>query len=81
MSDLRSTCAAQQGTLQELQVAATSMHAVVTAACEELAAKLQSKVSQLSGTDGQLRVQIGMTGQGLGPTPTGLLSLAQNSAA
>ena len=59
MSDLRSTCAAQQGTLQELQVAAASTHAAVTAACEELAAQLQSKVSQLSGTDRQLRLKIG----------------------
>ena len=61
MSDLRSTCAAQQGTLQELQEATTTTHAAVTAACEDLTAQLQSKVSPLSITDRQLRVQIGMT--------------------
>ena len=77
MSDLRSTCAAQQGTLQELQKAATSTHAAVTAACQELAAQLQSKVSQLCGTDTQLRVQIGMAGANTKrPAITGTITTA-----
>eukprot|EP00891_Asterochloris_glomerata_P004784 jgi/Astpho2/4784/fgenesh1_pg.00067_%23_229_t len=47
--------------LEELQEATTTTHAAVTAACEDLTAQLQSKVSPLSITDRQLRVQIGMT--------------------